>query len=419
MSRLDAVRKDLVQLDIRDKNWSVALDRAQRQGPEVDLALTDLSTPAFTLDLADLEHNITTMRDWVARHDASLAPHGKTTMCPALWKWQVDQGSWAITVANEAQLRVARDAGMARVIVANEFLSPQGLAWLAAELDADAGFEVITWVDSIDGVRLMTEALSAAGAGRRLPVCLEVGHPKARAGVRDHDDALAVARAVIESPRLQLRGIAGYEGSVPGEGDQRIAGVRDFLAAMGDLVAEISPLVEAEEMVITAGGSALFDLVVEVLGPIAAGTPNSRLVLRSGAYVVHDDGTYRQSTPSATRSGPRFRPAAHVWARVISNPEPDLVLLDVGKRDIPYDAGLPIVQKVVRDGALADAPATEVFSTNDQHAYVRLLEPGSLAVGEILRLGLSHPCTMFDKWRSALMVEGEQPRVRGAVPTFF
>jgi len=419
VSRLDAVRDDLVQLTVRDKNWSPALAEAQCHGPEVDLELTELSTPLFTLDLGDLEHNITTMRDWVARQGASLAPHGKTTMCPALWKWQLGQGSWAITVANEAQLRVARDAGVPRVVVANEFLSPQGLAWLAQQLDADPGFEVITWVDSIEGVRQMTEALSAAGARRRLSVCLEVGHPKARAGVRDHDDALAIARAVIESPRLQLQGVAGYEGSVPGQGDERIAGVRAFLTAMGDLVAEISPLVETDEMVITAGGSALFDLVVEVLGPIAAGTPNSRLLLRSGAYLVHDDGTYRQSTPSATRTGPVFTAAAHVWARVISNPEPDLVLLDVGKRDIPYDAGLPIVQKVFRAGELVDAPATEVFNTNDQHAYVRLAEPGSLAVGEIVRLGLSHPCTMFDKWRSALLIEGEPPRVRGAIPTFF
>lgn len=419
MSRLDAVREHLVQLDVRDKNWSAALADAQRHGAEVDLGLTELSTPVFTLDLDDLEHNLTTMRDWVADHGASLAPHGKTTMCPALWRWQIAQGSWAITVANEAQLRVARDAGIARVVVANEFLSPQGLAWLANQLDADPGFEVITWVDSTEGVRLMTEALSSAGARRQLPVCLEVGHPKARAGVRDHDDALTIARAVIESPRLQLRGIAGYEGSVPGQQEQRIAGVRTFLTAMGDLVAEISPLVEADEMLVTAGGSSLFDLVVEVLGPIAAGTPNCRLLLRSGAYVVHDDGTYRQSTPSATRTGPAFTPAAHVWSRVISNPEPDLVLLDVGKRDIPYDAGLPVVQKVLRAGELVDAPATEVFNTNDQHAYVRLAEPGSLAVGEIVRLGLSHPCTMFDKWRSALLVEGEPLRVRGAIPTFF
>lgn len=419
MTLVDAVREHLIKLDIRDKNWSTALAAAQRSGPEVDLGLAELSTPVFTLDLEGLEHNISTMRDWVAEQGASLAPHGKTTMCPALWKWQVNHGSWAITVANEAQLRVARDAGMRRVVVANEFLSPAGLAWLAHELDADPGFEVITWVDSTEGVRLMTEALTAADARRLLPVCLEVGHPKARAGVRDHDDALAVARAVVESARLQLRGLAGYEGSVPGQGEQRIAGVRSFLTAMGDLVPDIALLVEADELLITAGGSALFDLVVEVLGPIAAGTPNSRLLLRSGAYVVHDDGLYAHSTPAANRSGPEFRAAAHVWARVISAPEPDLVLLDVGKRDIPYDSGLPVVQRLLRGDEFIEAPAAEVFNTNDQHAYVRLAEPGSLAVGEIVQLGLSHPCTMFDKWRSALLVEGDRPRVRGAIPTFF
>ncbi|GAB3919887.1 alanine racemase [Microlunatus endophyticus] len=417
MTRLDAVRGHLIELDVRDKNWSATLAAAQCRGPEVDLGLDELSTPIFTLDLDDVDHNITTMQSWVTEHGASIAPHGKTTMCPALWSWQLQQGAWAITVANEAQLRVARDAGIGRVVVANEFLSPQGLAWLAREQDSDPDFEVITWVDSAEGVRLMTEALTAAGAERPLSVCLEIGHPKARAGVRDHDDALAIARAVVESPRLQLRGIAGYEGSVPGEGDQRIAGVRSFLTAMGELVAELSPLVETDEVVITAGGSALFDLVVEILGPIAAVAPNARLVLRSGAYVVHDDGTYKRSTPAATRTGPVFVAAAHVWARVISHPEADLVLLDVGKRDIPYDAGLPVVQKVVRDGDLVDAPAAEVFNTNDQHAYVRLSEPGSLAVGEVVRLGLSHPCTMFDKWRSALLVEND--RVRGAIPTYF
>lgn len=419
MTRLDAVREHLIKLDVRDKNWSPALAVAQQRGPEVDLDLADMSTPLFTLDLVGLDHNITIMRDWAAAHGTSLAPHGKTTMCPGLWQWQLDQGCWAITVANEAQLRVAREAGIPRVVVANEFLSPQGLGWLAHELDGDPGFEVITWVDSVEGVRLMTDALTAADAHRPLPVCLEVGHPKARAGVRDHDDALAIARAVIDSERLRLRGISGYEGSVPGEGEQRIAAVRAFLTAMGELFAEVSPLVEADEALITAGGSALFDLVVEVLGPIAAGTPNARLLLRSGAYVVHDDGMYAHSTPAATRSGPVFTAAAHVWARVISNPEPDLVLLDVGKRDIPYDGGLPVVQKILRDSGLVDAPATEVFNTNDQHAYVRLEQQGSLHVGEVVRLGLSHPCTMFDKWRSALLIEGDRPRVRGAIPTFF
>ncbi|HEY9291422.1 MAG TPA: alanine racemase [Microlunatus sp.] len=418
MTQLDAVRDHLITVGLRDKNWSSALAVAQQARPEVDLELAEVSTPIFTVDLDLVAANLATMQSWVDDHGATLAPHGKTTMCPALWHWQLQQGSWAITVANEAQLRVARDAGVGRVVVANEYLSPQGLAWLSAELDADRDFEVITWVDSVAGVEQMTAQLTSAGADRQLPVCVEIGHPSARTGVRDHDQALAIARAVLESPRLILQGVAGYEGSVPStDPQQRPQRVREFLSAMGERFTQIAPLVEADEALLTAGGSALFDLVVEVLGPIAARTPKARLLLRSGAYIVHDDGLYAEQTPAAHRSGPALSAAAHVWARVISTPEPDLALLDVGKRDIPYDSGLPVLQKIISESGLVDAPAATIFNTNDQHAYVRLEQPGTLQVGDVVRLGLSHPCTMFDKWRTVLLTEGT--RIRGAVPTYF
>jgi D-serine deaminase-like pyridoxal phosphate-dependent protein len=415
---LDAVREHLITLDLRDKNWSAALATAQQRGPEVDLPLTDLSTPIFTVDLNAVADNLAAMRDWTAERGVSLAPHGKTTMCPALWQWQLDEGSWAITVANEPQLRVARAAGIPRVVVANEYLSPSGLAWLAGELDADPEWEVTVWVDSTAAVELMTRHLQAAGAGRPLPVCVEVGHPNARTGVRDLDEAQLIARAVIASPQLLLRGVSGYEGSVPADdADDKADRVREFLAAMGKLFTAIAPLVETDEALLTAGGSAFFDLVVEILGPVAAGTPNGRLLIRSGAYAVHDDGLYTATTPSATRSGPAFRAAAHVWARVISVPEPTLALLDVGKRDIPYDAGLPVVQEVLRDGKPVEVEPAALYATNDQHGYVRLPTDDALQVGDVVRLGLSHPCTMFDKWRSVLLVEDD--RVRGVVPTFF
>lgn len=420
MSHLESVRPHLTALDVTDKNWSAPLGVAQDQRPDVDLELSAMSTPIFTLDLDRIAANLEAMRAWVAEWGASLAPHGKTTMCPALWHWQLDAGCWAITVANEAQLRVARSAGIGRVVVANEFLSPHGLRWLAGELDADPDFDVTVWVDSVEGVQLMTTELAAAGAGRPLTVCVEVGYLGARGGVRDHGPALEIAKAVVESPRLALRGVSGYEGSVPGGTvEEKIAGVREFLSAMGEVFTEIAPLVETEEALLTAGGSALFDLVTEVLAPVAEAEPNTRLLLRSGAYIVHDDLLYAGSTPATTRSGPIFEPAANVWARVISTPEPTLALLDVGKRDVPYDAGLPVIKRVLRDGQLIDAPQTEFFNTNDQHGYVRLAQPGDLVIGDVVQLGLSHPCTMFDKWRSALLVEGEPPRVRGAVPTYF
>lgn len=419
MSIPDAVRSRLATLDVRDKNWSPALADAQREGAEVDLALTELSTPIFTLDLDAMAGNIATMRDWVDEHRASLAPHGKTTMCPALWHWQLEQGSWAITVANEAQLRVARDAGIPRVVVANQLLSPVGLGWLAGELDADPDFDVTVWVDSLAGVAQMTAALEAAGAQRPLPVCVELGADGGRTGIRDQQLAREVAAAVRQSPRLALRGVAGYEGAVPGDGEQKDVGIRQFLTRMADLFAELAPVVETPEPLLTAGGSAYFDLVAEVLAPATASIPQGRLLLRSGAFVLHDDGLYRQRTPAATRTGPDFTAAGHVWSRVISVPEPRLALLDVGKRDIPYDSGLPVLQKVITGAGPVDAPRATIVDSNDQHSYADLEIANSLQVGDVVRLGISHPCTMFDKWRSGLLIDGDRLRVRGAVETYF
>lgn len=61
---------------------------------------------------------------------------------------------------------------------------------------------------------------------------------------------------------------------------------------------------------------------------------------------------------------------------------------------------------------------------NDQHAFLRL--PGSttaeVPVGSVVRLGLSHPCTAFDKWRLIPVIDdadAERPRVVDLLHTFF
>lgn len=422
MSIPEAVRPHLTTLDVRDKNWSPALASAQERDVALDLGLEDFGTPTLTLDVDRIRDNIVTMRDWVADRGALLAPHGKTSMCPALWDWQLAEGAWGITVANEAQLRVARDAGVGRVMVANEFLSPQGLVWLAAQMNADPSFEPIVWADSVAGVHQMIQHLTAAGLSRPLPVCVEIGADGGRSGVRSRDEAVMIADAITTSTVLSLQGLSAYEGAVPADDGDQVTAVGAFLTAMGTLAEEFVPRCETDVPILTGGGSAYFDRVADILGPAAAAT-GSQLVLRSGSYVVHDDGLYRGRTPAATRSGPQFSAAAHVWARVLSAPEPGLALLDAGKRDVPYDAGLPEPQLVVRgqqvvaDGG--ESPIGTITGTNDQHAYLELAQPSSVMPGDLVRLGLSHPCTIFDKWRSALLVDSEPPRVRGAVPTFF
>jgi D-serine deaminase-like pyridoxal phosphate-dependent protein len=117
----------------------------------------------------------------------------------------------------------------------------------------------------------------------------------------------------------------------------------------------------------------------------------------------------------------------HGWVRVSSQPEPGLALFDAGKRDLPFDEGLPEVQ--VRRGR-GPGDATEplsgvtVTALNDQHGFLRFHPDGPPAVqiGDELRLGLSHPCTAFDKWRLIPVVDdpdAADPVVVDLIETYF
>jgi D-serine deaminase-like pyridoxal phosphate-dependent protein len=229
-----------------------------------------------------------------------------------------------------------------------------------------------------------------------------------------------VAAAIAESPVLRLAGVAGYEGAVAhGTSDEALAIADEYLIALRGLAVRLAADgLLTGDITVTAGGSAYFDRVATVLGePWPAGM-NVLPVLRSGAYVTHDDGLYRKATPfNRTGEGP-FRPALHAWAQVTSRPEDRLALLTLGKRDASFDEGMPEPQAIRRaDGEITELTGCRVAKLMDQHAFVELSEDADVAVGDWMRLGLSHPCTVFDKWQLLPVVSGST--VVDYVRTFF
>ncbi|MBI3212837.1 MAG: alanine racemase [Mycobacterium sp.] len=354
-----------------------------------------------------LEHNLATMAAWCSHHDVGLAPHGKTHMAPQLYARQLAAGACAVTVATISQLRSYRAFGVQRAILANELVDPAGLRWLATELDADPDFDVVCWVDSVRGVQLMADALTAAGAKRQLQVCVEVGAAGGRTGARTDADIDTVAAAAAACPRLRLVGVAGYEGALGH--DISAAGrspVWAYLESVRAAVLRLAGRFESDEVLVTAGGSTHFDLVAEVL---AADWPTSlpvRTVLRSGCYLTHDDGLYARTSPLR---GQGLRPALSVWAQVCSTPEPGLALLTMGRRDVSFDQDLPVPREL---------PSATVTALNDQHAFLRLEAGAGVRVGDWVEFGVSHPCTVFDKWPMIPVLDADN-RVRALVRTFF
>jgi len=449
-ARIDAGRADGAVDVCRDpaamREWPITADDkgfgpVAARGPVTAATLAgaglhdeQLSYPLLTLRESALTHNIDAMAGYCRRAGVELAPHGKTTMAPQLAARQLAAGAWGITVATSAQLQTYYRFGIRRLLLANELVDAAGIHWLAGALGSDPDLEVYCWVDSVDGVRLLERALASSATEnlRPLPVLVELGHEGGRTGTRTPAAAREVGAEAAAAPHLSLVGVAGYEGSVGHHRDaDTLARVATYCRDLRELTADLARagLVEQRPLV-SAGGSAFFDVVVtELTRTLPDEQQPPLVVLRSGAYVTHDHGFYADITPAGRKTAETLDPqdpdeltlwpALELWGPVLSRPEPGLALLGVGRRDVSFDEGLPVPLRV-RDSAGSTRPAgnMSVTALNDQHAYLQLPAQTDLGPGDLVCLGISHPCTTFDKWR-AIPVVDDHDQLTDVIHTFF
>ncbi|MGC9495216.1 amino acid deaminase [Streptomyces sp. WG7] len=393
---------------------------AELAGQRRNLFTGGFTTPVLALSAERLAHNLKLMETYSARHGLAFAPHGKTSMAPQLFQRQIEHGAWGITLAVPHQVRVARAFGVQRVFLANELVDAAALRWIASELDADPDFRFVCYVDSVRGVGLMDAALTEAGAARPVDVVVELAAGEgARTGVRTEAECAAVADAVAGARTLRLAGVAGYEGEVPDADPEKVHAWLRRLVALAAGFDEAGRFDGLEEIVVSAGGSAWFDAVADVFAEVPALSLPVLKLLRSGAYVSHDDGHYRELTPfNRVPEEGALEPAFRLWSQVVSRPSPEQAFTNAGKRDAAYDLHLPFAQVVRRDGAERPATGIEVTGLSDQHAWLRTTGEADLEVGDWLGTGLSHPCTSFDKWQLIPVAEADGTVV-DYIRTFF
>lgn len=388
-----------------------------------NLLREDLSLPAAVLYQDIVAHNLRWMRQFVDAYHVSLAPHGKTTMCPAIFKWQIDNGAWGITLATASQMRAAARHGVRRVLMANQLVGRRNMA-IVSELLEDPAFEAYCLVDSADGVEQLGRFFSARG--QRIAVLLELGAEGGRTGVRDERAEEAVLAALDRWKQgVVLAGIEVYEGVLPEETAIR-ALLRRAVATV-ERLSEAGRFESGRSVILSGAGSAWFDVVAEELVQ-ANVMQRLEIVLRPGCYVTHDIGAYtqaqtrmQQTNAAVQRLGEGLRPAMHIWAYVQSRPEPGLAIVGLGKRDAAFDSGLPkpvlhfrppietagetAGQTAGETGRPAAAPAEwSVTKMMDQHAYLSVPADADVRVGDMIAFDIYHPCLTWDKWRQVAVV---------------
>ena len=384
--------------------------------------LSGVSLPAAVVHESPLTHNLAWMQRFAEAHGAYLAPHGKTTMTPALFHRQIAAGAWGITLATAPQCRAAFAHGIKRLLMANQLVGQANMAIVATLLEEGAEFFCV--VDHPENVRQLGQFF--ASRGLTLSVLIEVGVEGGHCGCRHQAQIIALANAIADEPALALVGLEGYEGVV--HGDDPESGIRRYAEYLVQVAVELerAGLFSVANPIVTASGSAWYDLIAEAFhsAPLQQGrfTP----VLRPGCYVVHDHGLYHEAQAAVMARRPDLKqglePALEVFAQVQSLPEPGLAIIALGKRDIGHDQ-LPLALRRYREsgtqGQQLSVAGWEVTKIMDQHTFVRLPEEAQdVAVGDIVSFGASHPCLTFDKWRQLLLVD-EQLTVRETMNTCF
>jgi len=382
----------------------------------------DVSLPVAVLYEARMRHNLQWMQQFMEAYHVKLAPHGKTTMSPALFKRQIDNGAWGITLATAPQVLAAYQHGVRRVLMANQLVGRANMAIIARLLE-DPAFTFFCIVDSAANAAQLGKFFG--DEGKVLPVLIELGPAGGRTGVRDDAQLQAVADEIARWPGLALAGIEVYEGVLQEEG-----AIRAFLRRATDALrglAVAGRLRKSGPALISGAGSAWFDVVAEEFSQLDIGSP-LEVVLRPGCYLSHDVGIYRSAAerinaqnPVARQMEPGLQPALQVWAYVQSLPEPGRAIIAMGKRDAAFDAGLPTPALLYRPGSVQPGAAPthwKLSAMMDQHAFMQVGDGDDIQVGDMIAFDISHPCLTFDKWRQVLLVN-EHYGVTGVAETFF
>lgn len=383
----------------------------------------DLLFPLMVLKRSALTHNIRVMADYCRERGVDLAPHAKTSMAPALLREQEKAGAWGFTVANTSQAIALHALGLKRLLMASQMVEPRAVAW-AVEALKDPDFELLVLADSLDAISIVDATLQDLSPTRKLRVLVEFGQWGGRSGCRTPEEVVSVVRAIAATDTLELAGVEGFEGLIPAPPDEMVGAVDGYLSSLSEVIVRLArdrAFDHLDEVIVSAGGSAYFDLVVSHLTGFDIGRP-VRTVLRSGCYVTHDHEMYELTSPLAARGSgsARLRPAFEAWGAVWSRPEPTLAIVGMGKRDVASDYVMPqALRSISATGVERElGDGFTVTGLNDQHAYLRIPANDPLRPGDRVVFGISHPCAAFDKWRVIPVVDDDYT-VIDAIETYF
>lgn len=334
-----------------------------RYGTTIGLPDTAAVTPALVLDRSIVTTNLSALEARLPGLHAGVRGHVKTHRSPHVARMQLDQGALGLCTATVWEAIVMARAGADDILIANQLVHPskrRAAALLAREVTLRVNVD-----DVADGAALSAAAVEA---GSEIGVLVEVDTGMGRAGVRDADAALRVARSVASLPGLRMDGLSGYEGHCSMELDRER---RHLLQrqAMAHLVG-VADHLETHGIpcpVLSAAGTAT---------AFWTGADPRITELQLGSYATMDSYHVLME--------PTFQIASYAVTSVISR-HPDRLVLDLGGKALGAQA---------TDGP--DAPrirgheGLRIVRFDEEHTIMAVEGACDLRVGDVVRCDIGY-----------------------------
>jgi D-serine deaminase-like pyridoxal phosphate-dependent protein len=305
---------------------------------------SDLKTPALLVDMIVLESNLRKMASFFKGRPARLRPHYKNHRSVAIAKRQIELGAIGMSCATLGEAEALVNAGIDNIFIVNEIAAVAKVEYFA-ELARRA--DVMIAVDNPQNIAALSSIFARLKVKPSVVVDVDTG--LGRCGVTPGEPALALAQMAC-ARGLRLRGLSGYEGHcmrLP-QGKDKICAIQQAmhkLVSTADLLRSRGLPVE----IVSAGGTGTYSISGKFPGVTE---------IQAGSYPLMDTD-YRTVCPD-------FDLALSVLGTVISRTANERLILDIGKKEISAENGLPVFKNLA---------GAELRRLDAEHAIVDIVDP--------------------------------------------
>lgn len=304
--------------------------------------LSELDTPCLLVDLDAVEHNFKVVADAYRDTTCKMRQHTKNIKSPRLAKMQIDAGGTlnGVCTAKVSEAEVMIEGGITDILIPNQVVTKDKILRLCSL--AKRG-DIKVCVDNQQNISDIAQI--AQSLGTTVGVLIEVDTSMGRAGARDIEASVALAKIADNLPGVSFRGVMSHQHLEKfTDTEDRVLHAQKCIQSCLDVKTAIEAVGIPVEMV-SSGETFSYD--------VAAGMPGVTEV---------EGGTYALM---CTRYGymKEFKIANKVLGTVVSVPRGDVAIGDVGFRALSWLSGeLP---------ELEGMPGVTVETMMDEHIVLR------------------------------------------------